>query len=119
MKKKKKSGYRSDETGTKVYNKQAPRNSGIKTINKATCSSCGNTCEVPFKPNGKKPIYCNDCYRKDNSSFPDKKSHGFNKYTDSNHQKFRSENRAPSITLEQINKKLDLVLEQLNSLQSK
>lgn len=30
----------------------------------ATCSSCGASCEVPFKPNGKKPVACNDCYKK-------------------------------------------------------
>lgn len=29
---------------------------------KTTCSSCGKMCEVPFIPNGKKPVYCKDCY---------------------------------------------------------
>jgi CxxC-x17-CxxC domain-containing protein len=32
---------------------------------KATCASCGNACEVPFKPNGSKPIYCRDCFKKE------------------------------------------------------
>lgn len=27
------------------------------------CASCGRDCEVPFKPNGSKPVYCNDCFR--------------------------------------------------------
>ncbi len=31
-------------------------------MHKATCASCGKTCEVPFKPNGKKPVYCKDCF---------------------------------------------------------
>jgi len=30
---------------------------------KATCSSCGKECEVPFKPTGSKPVYCRDCFR--------------------------------------------------------
>lgn len=30
----------------------------------AVCDNCGNDCEVPFKPNGSKPIFCNDCFRK-------------------------------------------------------
>lgn len=30
----------------------------------ATCASCGKTCEVPFRPNGKKPVYCRDCFAK-------------------------------------------------------
>ncbi len=29
----------------------------------ATCNECGNKCEVPFRPNGKKPVYCRDCYK--------------------------------------------------------
>jgi CxxC-x17-CxxC domain-containing protein len=28
----------------------------------ATCASCGKSCEVPFRPNGKKPVYCRDCF---------------------------------------------------------
>lgn len=27
------------------------------------CASCGQDCEVPFKPNGSKPVYCNNCFR--------------------------------------------------------
>ncbi len=29
----------------------------------ATCSNCARACEVPFKPNGSKPVLCNDCFR--------------------------------------------------------
>jgi CxxC-x17-CxxC domain-containing protein len=29
----------------------------------ATCASCHTACEVPFKPNGKKPVYCRDCFK--------------------------------------------------------
>ncbi len=28
----------------------------------ATCSNCGKPCEVPFRPNGVKPVYCSDCF---------------------------------------------------------
>ncbi len=28
----------------------------------AVCATCGKTCQVPFKPNGKKPVYCKDCF---------------------------------------------------------
>jgi len=27
----------------------------------AVCSNCGGATRVPFKPTGKKPIYCRDC----------------------------------------------------------
>ncbi len=30
----------------------------------AICADCGTTCEVPFRPNGKKPVYCKDCLPK-------------------------------------------------------
>ncbi len=30
----------------------------------ATCSSCGKPCEVPFRPTGEKPVYCRDCFQK-------------------------------------------------------
>ena len=28
----------------------------------AVCASCNKSCEVPFRPNGKKPVYCKDCF---------------------------------------------------------
>ena len=30
----------------------------------ATCSNCGNSCEVPFRPNGEKPVFCSPCFDK-------------------------------------------------------
>lgn len=35
-----------------------------KQLFKATCSECGKTCEVPFRPTGEKPVYCSDCFNK-------------------------------------------------------
>jgi CxxC-x17-CxxC domain-containing protein len=32
------------------------------TMHKATCSSCGKSCEVPFRPVNGKPVYCKDCF---------------------------------------------------------
>ena len=31
-------------------------------MHKATCASCGKTCEVPFRPSDGKPVYCRDCF---------------------------------------------------------
>ena len=33
-------------------------------MHSATCDKCGARCEVPFRPSGSKPVYCNDCFRK-------------------------------------------------------
>src|SRR5690242_20422864 len=38
---------------------------GFKTMHPATCEQCGNRCEVPFKPNGRKPVYCSNCFVRD------------------------------------------------------
>lgn len=34
-------------------------------MHRATCVKCGNGCEVPFRPNGSKPVFCRDCFRHD------------------------------------------------------
>jgi CxxC-x17-CxxC domain-containing protein len=31
-------------------------------MHKATCAECSKICEVPFRPNGEKPVFCNDCF---------------------------------------------------------
>jgi CxxC-x17-CxxC domain-containing protein len=33
-------------------------------MHKTICSECGNSCEVPFRPTGDKPVFCNDCFKK-------------------------------------------------------
>jgi CxxC-x17-CxxC domain-containing protein len=35
-----------------------------KEMHKATCADCGKECEVPFKPDGSRPVYCRECYAK-------------------------------------------------------
>ena len=41
---------------------------GSSEMHQAVCSDCGRNCEVPFKPMHNKPVYCNDCFRKDGDS---------------------------------------------------
>jgi CxxC-x17-CxxC domain-containing protein len=35
---------------------------GDREMFQTTCSECGKRCEVPFRPTGEKPVYCNDCF---------------------------------------------------------
>lgn len=72
-----------------------PRFSEDRSMHKVTCDSCGESCEVPFKPTVGKPVYCDACFKKNKSS--------------------GSENRAnqSSMELAQINEKLDRILEAL------
>ena len=45
----------------------------------ATCAQCSAVCEVPFKPNGKKPVYCRNCFKKDEA--PASTVHGVSRST--------------------------------------
>jgi CxxC-x17-CxxC domain-containing protein len=38
--------------------------SGPREMHKAKCADCGAECEVPFKPQEGRPVYCRDCYSK-------------------------------------------------------
>lgn len=39
------------------------RDRGRPEMHRATCSDCGRSCEVPFKPTGNKPVLCSDCFK--------------------------------------------------------
>ena len=62
-------------------------------MTKVTCSSCGEKCEVPFKPTSDKPLFCNDCFKKDSRGSSE-----------------RSSDRKPNKDLEIINEKLDKIM---------
>lgn len=47
------------------FGRGGDRPQGFKT----TCDQCGKSCEVPFRPNGDKPVYCNDCFGDKRDSF--------------------------------------------------
>lgn len=50
-----------------------------KEMFKATCSECGNKCEVPFKPTEGKPVLCSTCFEKQKSKDqgrPDRRDFG-------------------------------------------
>lgn len=31
-------------------------------MHSAVCADCGKNCEVPFRPNGERPVFCKDCF---------------------------------------------------------
>ena len=37
---------------------------GNREMHKVTCADCKKETEVPFKPDGSRPVYCKDCYQK-------------------------------------------------------
>lgn len=44
---------------------RSPYADGPREMYQAKCNSCHKMCEVPFKPNGKKPVFCKDCFSRD------------------------------------------------------
>lgn len=65
-------------------------------MTEVTCSSCGIKCEVPFKPDFSKPVYCKDCYSSNDKS-----------------NKFHDKPRGQSSELDVINEKLDKIMNAL------
>jgi CxxC-x17-CxxC domain-containing protein len=43
---------------------------GEKRMYDATCANCGKVTQVPFKPNGMKPVYCRDCFKPEGDRGP-------------------------------------------------
>jgi CxxC-x17-CxxC domain-containing protein len=35
-----------------------------REMHDVTCAECGQQTQVPFKPDGSRPVYCRDCYQK-------------------------------------------------------
>jgi len=41
----------------------APRGDGPREMFPAVCGTCGENCEVPFKPTGIHPVFCRNCFK--------------------------------------------------------
>ncbi len=90
----------------------------------AVCSTCGQACEVPFRPVGNRPMYCSACFHKQGgqqaSGFRERK---FDRprFEDRRKPEFRGDtvgggNRGMEqvvVQLEQMNSKLDRILRAL------
>lgn len=49
-----------------------------REMHPAVCSNCGKDCEVPFRPTGEKPVFCNNCFRKDSGDSQPRERQGSN-----------------------------------------
>lgn len=53
--------------GDRGGNRGGDRDRRELQMHKATCANCGKPCEVPFKPDGSKPVLCSECFGKTRS----------------------------------------------------
>lgn len=85
-------------------------------MHRAVCSTCGNDCEVPFRPTSGKPVYCNKCFKSVRNSEGDRyeERNSYQKNTD--YSKHDNERRSGSMDeqlkrqFETLNWKLDKIL---------
>ncbi|MBX4192353.1 hypothetical protein KW798_02605 [Candidatus Parcubacteria bacterium] len=76
----------------------------------ATCANCHKACQVPFRPNGKKPVFCKDCFEGNkDDSMPAPRTYS------RPHREERGSNDLQS-QIEQINAKLDTLTRLVKSL---
>lgn len=111
-------GYKGGFKGGNRGGDRADR--GPVTMHSAICSSCGKSCEVPFRPTGDKPVYCRDCFagrsamggdrshRKDPRTFSQNTSH--NTQPNSGSQ--------PTVANSEMKKQLDAMNVKLDKLMS-
>ncbi len=54
---------RDNKSGNRNSRRSGGRNSDRNfSMHKAICAGCGESCEVPFRPTGNKPVYCSECF---------------------------------------------------------
>lgn len=96
---------------------------GDRKLHEATCSVCGAQCQVPFRPDGSRPIYCRDCFRKQDSDGGGREAFRRDDRGPRRPAPYRREERAPAgpdqgnliRLLEKMNDKLDRILEAIGS----
>lgn len=85
-------------------------------MHRATCSKCGNDCEVPFRPMTGKPVFCKACFQNvrnsDSKRFDEKSSPPrFNNFSENRRDTGRGNNEEQyKKQFESLNWKLDKIL---------
>jgi CxxC-x17-CxxC domain-containing protein len=82
----------------------------------ATCTTCGKSCEVPFRPDGSKPVLCRDCFSSKNQSPVNRNSTGnFNRKLSNDSNGEVQELTNIKVQLLKVEQKLELILDLLNN----
>ncbi|MBL8031003.1 MAG: hypothetical protein JNK33_01610 [Candidatus Doudnabacteria bacterium] len=91
----------------------------------ATCSDCGNQCQVPFRPNGSKPVYCDNCFSAKRDGYSNDFAGGAPKHRSQQPDTFSFGAPAPkhtpaqSTTTTPSDKRLDELKKQVDALSAK
>jgi len=90
---------------------------GRPMMHRATCGDCGKECEVPFRPTGERPVFCNDCFR--NHKNEGQSRSGGNNYARPNFADQRNNADQYKEQFGILNAKLDKILGALNPVKTK
>lgn len=85
----------------------------------ATCANCGKATEVPFKPDGTRPIYCRDCFGNGNDSRPPREHQrpAFQRSVPTQHSApAQSQRQVPDPRIDDLQKHLAKVLVKLDQI---
>ena len=75
---------------------RSPKMGGSSESHSATCSSCKEKCEVPFRPSADKPVYCSNCFgKKLRDEAPEKAFGREDRGLEQGRNSTRNENKAP------------------------
>lgn len=55
-------GFGRRDSSSQSFNRGASA-SGRPAMHQAVCADCGQSCEVPFKPSGDRPVLCSNCFK--------------------------------------------------------
>lgn len=90
------------------------RDEGRPQMFSAKCADCGNSCEVPFRPSGDRPVYCNNC-------FGDKRESPRNDFARREAPRFEQRSAAfvPAAKPQAEDKRIDELKRQLDGLHKK
>jgi CxxC-x17-CxxC domain-containing protein len=96
----------------KDSDRRGPRNTGLELF-RVVCDKCGESCEVPFKPTNTKPVYCRECFKKNESSSDNSEKFAPRRRSRSD-ESFESRDNVSSEDIVKINRKLDRIMKALN-----
>ncbi len=88
-------------------------------MHQATCAECGQSCEVPFRPTGDRPVYCSNCFKgKEGMNTRPTGGRDFSKPSfaprGDSHSHGASNSSSDNKNFEILNSKLDRILSALN-----
>lgn len=86
-----------------------------RQMHQATCSKCGADCQLPFRPTGERPVYCDNCFKNNRSSDynrqNDRNDRGkYNNFENKNENKSGVFDEQLKKQFETLNWKLDKIL---------